>query len=461
MSENTAIINTTTASKQDAKLSVMEKAGYGFGDAGGTIITGLISNFLTFFYTDIFGLTPAIVGTIFVLLRIFDAVTDPMVGIIADKTETKWGKFRPYLLWTAAPLALICILTFTVPDISDSWKVFYAIVTYFGLSLLYTLNNVPYCALITRITNDPLEVISCQSYRFAISGVAGFAVSAGLPLLVTYFGADNQARGYQFGVGSLAIAGMLMILFCFYSTKERVQHATSQFNFKNNLKNIRQNDQLILTFIMSLLLITIFNTKGGAAMYFITYVLNQGGSYISWFFGLATLGGIIGALILPFFTKRYKVRDIYFAINAFLALAHIVIYFVPLSDPTIWLALVFLSCIIFGFALPLHFTMVAFADDYGVLKTGIRSSGMNFAFNLFFIKLAWALSGLIISATLVFVSYQAGADNQTALSLNGIAILNTLIPGILHLLLALTVRRFFVDRDLLTQLSMQKLETGN
>ncbi|AMG31795.1 MFS transporter [Grimontia hollisae] len=441
-------------------LKIRERMGYGFGDAGGTVITGLISNFLTFFYTDIFGLTPAIVGTIFVVLRIFDAITDPIVGVIADKTETKQGKFRPFILWTAVPLALICIMTFTVPDLSYGWKVFYAIVTYFGLSLLYTLNNVPYCALITRITDNPAEVISCQSYRFAISGVAGFAVSAGLPFLVTYFGEGDQALGYQIGVGILAFAAMLMILFCFFNTKEYIKTKTTKFDLKKNLKNIRQNDQLILTFIMSLLLITIFNTKGGAAMYFITYVLNEGGSYVSWFFGLATLGGIIGALILPYFTQRFKVRDIYFAINAILAVAHFVVYFVPGDNPTLWLGLVFICCVVFGFALPLHFTMVAFADEYGVLKTGVRTSGMNFAFNLFFIKLAWALSGLIISGVLVAVSYSAGAENQTPLSLQGISLLSTVIPGVLHLLLALTVKRFFVDKELLSRLAMKKLETG-
>ncbi|HIF5959813.1 TPA: MFS transporter [Vibrio parahaemolyticus] len=441
-------------------LKIRERMGYGFGDAGGTVITGLISNFLTFFYTDIFGLTPAIVGTIFVVLRIFDAVTDPLVGVIADKTETKHGKFRPFILWTAVPLALICIMTFTVPDLSYGWKVFYAIVTYFGLSLLYTLNNVPYCALITRITDNPAEVISCQSYRFAISGVAGFAVSAGLPFLVTYFGEGDQALGYQVGVGILAFAAMLMILFCFFNTKEHIKAKTTKFDLKKNLKNIRQNDQLILTFIMSLLLITIFNTKGGAAMYFITYVLNEGGTYVSWFFGLATLGGIIGALILPYFTQRFKVRDIYFAINAILAVAHFVVYFVPGDSPTLWLGLVFICCVVFGFALPLHFTMVAFADEYGVFKTGVRTSGMNFAFNLFFIKLAWALSGLIISGVLVAVSYSAGAENQTPLSLQGISLLSTIIPGVLHLLLALTVKRFFVDKELLSNLAMKKLETG-
>ncbi|MDG2897872.1 MFS transporter, partial [Vibrio parahaemolyticus] len=130
------------------------------------------------------------------------------------------------------------------------------------------------------------------------------------------------------------------------------------------------------------------------------------------------------------------------------------------DSPTLWLGLVFLCCVVFGFALPLHFTMVAFADEYGVFKTGVRTSGMNFAFNLFFIKLAWALSGLIISGVLVAVSYSAGAENQTPLSLQGISLLSTIIPGVLHLLLALTVKRFFVDKELLSSLAMKKLETG-
>lgn len=432
-----------------ARLTVSEKISYGLGDAGGTIVTGLISNFLTFFYTDVFGLTPAIVGTLFLVLRVIDAISDPLIGIAADRTATKMGQFRPFILWTAVPLGLIAFLTFSVPDLAYHWKIVYAVVTYFALSVLYSLNNVPYCALITKITANPLELVSCQSWRFALCGVAGFAVSVGLPMMVKHFGGNDQALGYQWGVGILALFAVVMFLCCFYGVKERVAAQSKHtFNLKESLKSIRHNDQLLLTFVMSLLIISIFNTKGGAAMYFITYVLHGDAAYTSLFFGLATLGGIIGSVLVQYLTRIFEIRRIYFWVNVVLGLAHFAVWFVPGSAATLWLGLVFLCCVVLGFILPMHFTLVTFADTYGEWKSGRRSSGMNFAFNLFFVKLAWAVAGVIISVTLMAVSYQSGTENQTASSLAGITLLSTIVPGCLHLLLALTVAFFRIDNQL-------------
>lgn len=449
MSEISDANPSVTPASTLARLTVAEKISYGLGDAGGTIVTGLISNFLTFFYTDIFGLTPAIVGTLFLVLRVIDAISDPLIGIMADRTATKMGQFRPFILWTAVPLGLIAFLTFSVPDLAYHWKIVYAVVTYFALSVLYSLNNVPYCALITKITANPLELVSCQSWRFALCGVAGFAVSVGLPMMVKYFGDNNQAQGYQWGVGILAFFAVLMFLCCFYGVKERVAARSNHiFNLKESLKSIRHNDQLLLTFVMSLLIISIFNTKGGAAMYFITYVLHGDAAYTSLFFGLATLGGIVGSVLVQYLTRLFEIRRIYFWVNVVLGLAHFAVWFIPDSEATLWLVLVFVCCLVLGFILPMHFTLVTFADTYGEWKSGRRSSGMNFAFNLFFVKLAWAVAGVIISVTLMAVSYQSGVENQTPLSLAGITLLSTIVPGCLHLLLALTVAFFRIDNQL-------------
>ena len=189
--------------KIDDALSVREKIGYGLGDAGGTVITCLIMNFLTFFYTDVFGLTPALVGTLFIALRVFDAISDPVMGVIADRTQSRWGRFRPWQLWIAIPIGIIGILTFTVPDASMGVKITWAFGTYLLLSVGYTAINVPYCALINTMTTRHNEVISCQSWRFVLCGVAGFLVSVGLPWMVDLFGQGNAARGYQLGVGVL------------------------------------------------------------------------------------------------------------------------------------------------------------------------------------------------------------------------------------------------------------------
>lgn len=456
MSELSDDMGTANGTGGLAKLSVSEKIGYGLGDAGGTIVTGLISNFLTFFYTDIFGLTPAVVGTLFLVLRVIDAISDPLIGIAADRTSTKMGQFRPFILWTAVPLGLIAFLTFSVPDLAYHWKVLYAVVTYFTLSVLYSLNNVPYCALITKITTNPLELVSCQSWRFALCGVAGFAVSVGLPVMVEHFGQGNLIRGYQYGVGVLACLSVVMFLFCFYGVKERVvTRNIHAFNLRESLKSIRRNDQLLLTFVMSLLIISIFNTKGGAAMYFITYVLHGDATYTSLFFGMATLGGIIGSVLVQYLTRSFEIKNIYFWVNVLLALAHFVVWFVPGTATTLWLALVFICCVVLGFILPMHFTLVTFADTYGEWKSGRRSSGMNFAFNLFFVKLAWAVAGVIVSVVLTVVAYRSGMENQTPLSLAGITMLSTVIPGGLHVLLAITVWFFKIDNQMVGQMKQE------
>lgn len=249
--------------KIDDALSVREKIGYGLGDAGGTVITCLIMNFLTFFYTDVFGLTPALVGTLFIALRVFDAISDPVMGVIADRTQSRWGRFRPWQLWIAIPIGIIGILTFTVPDASMGVKIAWAFGTYLLLSVGYTAINVPYCALINTMTTRHNEVISCQSWRFVLCGVAGFLVSVGLPWMVDLFGQGNAARGYQLGVGVLCAIAVVMFLCCFFWVRERVPLSTmGKFTLREHLAGLRNNDQLLLMLVMSFLLINVFNIRG-------------------------------------------------------------------------------------------------------------------------------------------------------------------------------------------------------
>ena len=417
--------------KIDDALSVREKIGYGLGDAGGTVITCLIMNFLTFFYTDVFGLTPALVGTLFIALRVFDAISDPVMGVIADRTQSRWGRFRPWQLWIAIPIGIIGILTFTVPDASMGVKIAWAFGTYLLLSVGYTAINVPYCALINTMTTRHNEVISCQSWRFVLCGVAGFLVSVGLPWMVDLFGQGNAARGYQLGVGVLCAIAVVMFLCCFFWVRERVPLSTmGKFTLREHLAGLRNNDQLLLMLVMSFLLINVFNIRGGGYMYFITYVL-QGR------------------------TRRFDTVKIYYYTNLLLAALAVLMWFLPSSPAyqTLWLVVILGNGVILGFTLPLHFSLMAFADDYGEWKTRVRSSGMNFAFNLFFIKLAWASSAGIISLLFIFVAYQPGVENQTASSLGGIAAMETLLPALFHLLLAMAIRFCKLNNPMMSRIA--------
>ncbi|MDR3104453.1 MAG: MFS transporter [Yokenella regensburgei] len=437
-------------------LSTREKIGYGLGDAGGHCISDLISGFLLFFYTDVFGLSPAIVGAMFFVLRIFDAVSDPVMGIIADRTRSRWGRFRPWQLWTAVPLGVIGILTFTVPDMGPNAKIAWAFGTYFLLSIGYTANNVPYCALINAITNRHDQVMSCQSWRFVLSGIAGFLVAVGLPWMVEYFGQGNLAKGYQYGVTVLCTIGVVMFLLCFFWVKERVPLSLAgNFTLREHLQGLRKNDQLLMMLVMSFLLVNILCIRGGGYMYFISYVLQGSAGYMSLFFGILTVAGIAGAVIVNPLSRHVDMVRLYFWTNLVLVAFGIGMYFLPTGQQyqTLWLVCIAINSVIQGFTLPLHFSIMAFADDYGEWKTGVRSSGMNFAFNLFFIKLSWASSGGIISLILIMVAYQPGLGNQTPASVHGITLLQSLVPALFHFVLAMCLLKCRLNGPMMKRIS--------
>ncbi len=236
-----------------SKLSVREKIGYGMGDAGCNIIFGAIMLFVNYFYTDIFGLAPALVGVLLLSVRVIDAVTDPIMGAIADRTQSKYGRFRPRLLWIAFPYALFSILMFTTPEWSYSSKVIYAFVTYFLLSLTYTAINIPYCSLGGVITNDPQERVACQSYRFVMVGIATLLLSLTLLPMVDLFGGGDKAKGYQLAMTVLAIIGMCMFLFCFATVRERIRPAVQTHDdMKNDFKDVWKNDQWVRILLLTL-----------------------------------------------------------------------------------------------------------------------------------------------------------------------------------------------------------------
>lgn len=452
------LITTTDIAQDKARqtLSIREKIGYGLGDAGGTVITCLIMNFLTFFYTDVFGLTPALVGTLFIALRVFDAISDPVMGIITDRTQSRWGRFRPWQLWIAIPIGIIGVLTFTVPDAGMGVKITWAFGTYLLLSVGYTAINVPYCALINTMTTRHEEVIACQSWRFVLCGVAGFLVSVGLPWMVDFLGQGNAAQGYQWGVGVLCAIAVIMFLCCFFWVRERVPLAMmGKFTLREHLAGLRKNDQLLLMLVMSFLLINVFNIRGSGYMYFITYVLEGSTAYTSLFFTMVTFASILGSVIVSPLTRRIDTVKLYYRTNLVLATLAIAMWFLPVGPAyqALWLAVILGNGIILGFTLPLHFSLMAFADDYGEWKTSVRSSGMNFAFNLFFIKFAWASSAGIISLLFIFVAYHPGASNQTPASLNGITAMETLLPALFHLLLALAIRICKLNNPMMSRIA--------
>ncbi len=204
-------------------LSVKEKIGYGMGDAASHIIFDNVMLYMMFFYTDIFGIPAGFVGTMFLVARALDAISDPCMGLLADRTRSRWGKFRPWVLFGALPFGIVCVLAYSTPDLSMNGKMIYAAITYTLLTLLYTIVNIPYCALGGVITNDPTQRISLQSWRFVLATAGGMLSTVLMMPLVNLIGGDNKPLGFRWRYRGPFRGGIHDAGICFFTTKERVE----------------------------------------------------------------------------------------------------------------------------------------------------------------------------------------------------------------------------------------------
>ena len=435
---------------KEGQLSFREKVAYGMGDAGCNMIGGAIMLFLNYFYTDIFGLAPAMVGILLLSVRVVDAIIDPMMGAIADRTVSRWGRFRPYLLWVALPYVLFSVLMFTTPDWSSNSKIIYAFVTYFLMSVTYTAINIPYCSLGGVITADPHERVACQSYRFFMVGIATLILSSTLLPMADFFGGDDKALGYQLSMGVMAIIALFMFLFCFAFVRERIKPAIpAKHALKSDLKDIWKNDQWI-----RILLLTFCNVCPGfirmaATMYYVTWVMEKSTSFASMFISLGVIGMMCGSALAKPLTDRFCKLKVFFWANIVLTVLSFSFYYINPHATAFVLCAYFVLNVLHQLPSPLHWSLMADVDDYGEWKTGKRITGISFSGNIFFIKVGLAVAGSMVGFLLSAYGYRAGATEQSTQAINGIMMLFTLIPAAGYLITACVVRLLKVDRELM------------
>ncbi|MGC1022120.1 MFS transporter [Pantoea agglomerans] len=431
-------------------LPFREKLGYGMGDAGCNMIGGAIMLFLNYFYTDVFGLAPALVGTLLLSVRVLDAVTDPIMGAIADRTQSRWGRFRPWLLWVSVPYVVFSVMMFTTPDWTYYNKVIWAFVTYFLMSLTYTAINIPYCSLGGVITNDPGERVSCQSYRFVMVGIATLILSLSLLPMAEWFGGEDKARGYQMAMAVLATIGLAMFLFCFATVRERIRPAVpSNDDLKKDLRDVWKNDQWV-----RILLLTFCNVCPGfirmaATMYYVTWVMGQSTHFATLFISLGVIGMMVGSTLAKLLTDRWCKLKVFFWTNIALALFSSGFYWIDPHATVMVVVAYFVLNILHQIPSPLHWSLMADVDDYGEWKTGKRITGISFSGNLFFLKVGLAVAGAMVGFLLSIYGYNAGAKQQSPEAINGIMLLFTIIPGVGYLITAGVVRLMKVDRKMM------------
>lgn len=411
---------------------------YGFGDLASQFVWTFVGSYLTIYYTDIVGLAPAIVSIIMMGARIWDAVNDPMMGAIAERTRSKFGRFRPYIAFGCPFLAIFAVLTFTNPFGGGSAAgAIWAAVTYIIAGMLYTLVNIPYAALsgvMTEDANQRNKINTSRNIGMNLGMVIVNALSAGLALRFSGEGAEvANGHGYMMTALIYAIISIPLFLIVFATAKEKVQpmHGTQAFSFKDTVNNLVRNKYLMIITLIMLLQMTAFMGRIAVTSYYVIYCL---GSFtmIALIMTIPSLGGIIGSFFVPFFAKRFGKRAVLMGSMLIQAVGLLVIYFAPFDNIT----MVLVGCWIFGLfnvGFPMTLSMVADSVDYMELKTGIRTDGTAYATYGLATKVGNAIGGSIGVLLLAAFGYVANAE-QTAEAMNGINIVVNLIPAILFIL---------------------------
>jgi GPH family glycoside/pentoside/hexuronide:cation symporter len=436
------------------KITLKEKVGYGFGDMASSMFWKIFGMYSLFFYTDVFGITAAAAGTMFLVARVWDSFFDLFVGIMADRTKTRWGRYRPYLLWFAIPFAVMGVITFFVPDFGSTGKLVYAYITYSLMMIVYSLINVPYASLLGVMSPDPQQRNVLSSYRMSFAFIGSFITFMLLqPLIDTYanaFGSEGvqvqnavetsvstSPIGWTLGVATIGVICIVLFLLCFSWTRERVQpvNENEDTSVKQDLKNLFHNAPwwiLVGTGLAALL----FNAvrDGVAIYYFKDYVqVSYKMAYTGWdmttiYFLVGQAANLVGVILAPVLSAKYGKRRTYMIAMAIAAILSSIFFFIPNQIGWILLLQVLIS-LCAGYVLPLLWSMFADIVDYQELKTNRRASGLIFSSSSMSQKLGWALGAAITGWILFIFKYNPDILQQSADTIMGERMMISLIPA--------------------------------
>ncbi|QLC67892.1 MFS transporter [Flavobacterium sp. LPB0248] len=426
------------------KISLKEKIGYGLGDAASSMFWKIFSMYLLFFYTDVFGLAPAVVGTMFLITRIWDSCFDPIVGILADRTKSKWGKFRPYLLWVAIPFAVIGVLTFYTPDFDEKGKIIYAYVTYSLMMMIYSLINVPYASLLGVMSSDRKERNTLSSYRMVFAFGGSLLALWLIEPLVNYFGGNlNSKTGW---LATIAVFGLITTAFfwaCFAFTKERIKPiADEQNNLKEDLKDLWKNKPWWILLGAGIGALVFNSIRDGAAVYYFKYYVSSSVNFDFSLFGtdfhmtptsiylvLGQAANIIGVIIATPIANKIGKKKTFFGAMALAAILSLIFYLFGKEDVFLIMSFQVLISICAGCIFPLIWSMYADSADYSEWKQGRRATGLVFSASSMSQKFGWTIGGAGAGWLLGYYGFQANVE-QTATAQNGIQLMLSILPAI-------------------------------
>jgi len=483
------------------RLSVREKVGYSLGDAAANFVFMTMILFQLSFYTDTVGITAAAAGSLLLVGRLWDAFFDPMMGVMADRTNTRWGKFRPWVLWTAVPWGLIMVLAYTTPNLAMTGKIIYACVTNILLMTLYSANNTPYSALTGVMTGDVNERTSISSYRFVAALIAQLIVGGFTLPLVAKFGHGQNARGWQVTIALWAAVCVVLFLITFLNTRERIQPDPKQkSSARQDFRELFRNGPWIAMFVLTLSHFIYVAMRNGTMIYYFQYYVKKDRLYdLLQNLGLAGAGQgarpagvwhsllntfglivdvqksnvssvgfslfnmsslfvtVIGVLLSTFLAIRFGKK----AVSLFgfsLATAFVAMFILLPADAIgATFALEYVRALAYGPTIPLLWAMYADVADYAEWRTGRRTTGVIYATIMFGLKAGLSLGGAIAGWLLSGYGYRANAV-QTPEALWGIRLTMSVYPSIFLFIVVVCLLRYKVSKKLNIQIQDELAE---
>ena len=411
------------------RIKLKEKIGYALGDTAANIAWRTLTTFLLIFYTDVFGISAAAAGVLLLVTRLTDGFTDVIMGMIADRTNTPKGKFRPWILWTAIPLGLILALTFTTPGFGPTGKLIYAYVTYILLTLIYTASNVPYSALMGVMTADEKERTSLSAFRFAGAYLGGIITQGLLIYLVLFLGNGDENKGYQYAIYLLSFVLTGFLLITYSSTKERIKPVVTKPNIREDLSDLLRNRPWLILLVIGFLFVTYNSIKQGiTVLYFKRFIDNE--TLAASYMVVLLVASMIAALITTPLANRLGKKNLFIYVMLFSGITNALLFLAGPNDIGLIFTLGTLSEFGAGIMPVLFFSMLGDASDYSELKNGRRATGLVFSAGTFAMKFGGGVAGGIIGFVLAAYGYD-GMDEQTVASaVEGIKMLMSWIPAL-------------------------------
>ena len=422
-------------------IRLKEKIGYGLGDMASSMFWKLFGSYLMIFYTDIFGMPAVVVGTMFLVTRVWDSAFDPIVGIIADRTQSRWGKFRPYLLYLAIPFALFGVLTFCTPGWGDTGKVVYAYVTYSLMMMIYSAINVPYASLLGVISPDPKERNILSTYRMTFAYIGSFVALLLFMPMVNYFSKGHSVQyGWMISVAVIAIGCALLFYGCFAWTRERVNAIREQRNsLKGDLVDLLHNRPWWILLGAGVAALVFNSIRDGATVYYFKYYIVEADHASVSLFGISfVLSGlylavgqaanIVGVILAAPLSNRIGKKKTYIGAMVIATILSVIFYWLD-KDELLWI-FVFqvLISICAGSIFPLLWSMYADCADYSEQQTGNRATGLIFSSSSMSQKLGWAIGSALTGWLLAFFGFEANAV-QSEEAIHGIKMFLSWLPA--------------------------------